>query len=344
MASILLDGVTVAKAGTTVVEDFSMRVDDGEAVAVLGPSGSGKSTILRAIAGLDEVISGDVLFDGEVVTSRQPAERDVAMVFQENALFPFMSVRRNVAFPLDVRGVPREETKARVDAESAVLAIGHLLERLPGTLSAGHQQLVQAARALVRRPAVFLMDEPLARMDAATREGVRRELSLLQRGYHVTTVIATNDQADAMVSADRIVVIEAGVIHQTGTPLEVYGAPADVFVAGFVGQPAMSFLPAAVDRGRVRVGSWSAPVPVEPGPVLVGVRPECWEAGASGMAGVVEACHWAGDTVHIVVSFPAGAATIRVSDPVQPGSTGRWQPTAFHVFDPKGGRAMLHGS
>lgn len=339
MAGILLDGVTISKDGTAVVRDLTLRVDDGEALVVLGPSGSGKSTILRAIAGLDEVTSGDVLFDGEVVTQRAPADRDVAMVFQENALFPFMTARRNVSFPLDVRGVGRDETAARVDAEASVLAIQHLLDRMPGTLSAGYQQLVQAARALVRRPAVFLLDEPLARMDPAIRIETRRELSLLQRGYGVTTVLATNDQAEAMSFADRLVVIDVGRIHQTGSPLEIYERPTDVFVAGFVGQ--MSFFRGERGRGRLEVDGWSAPVEGASGEVIVGVRPECWERGA-GMAGEVVACHWEGDTVDVVVAFTAGEATIRVPVPMQPGTIERWHPTAIHLFEPGEGRAVAH--
>jgi len=237
MASIVLDRITLERGGAEILHDMSLRVDHAELMSIVGPSGSGKSSVLRAIAGLDRLEHGEILFDGVSVTQRSPAERDVAMVFQDDALYPFMTVRRNVSFPLKMRRVPDDEIEDRVTAETRMLAIDRFLERFPGTLAAGHQQLVQAARALVRNPAVFLLDEPLARMDAESRQTVRSEIALLQRGYGVTMVYATNDQEQAMALGDRLAVLDDGRIRQIGPPGDVYSRPDDTFVAGFVGSP-----------------------------------------------------------------------------------------------------------
>lgn len=341
MASILLDGVTVVKDDVVVLDDLTLRVEDGECVVLLGPSGSGKTTILRTVAGLDEPVRGDVLIDGEVATGLPPAQRDVAMVFQDNALFPFLSARRNVAFPLRVRHLPDREIEARVEAEAAVLAIESVLDRMPGTLSAGHQQLVQAARALVRRPAVFLMDEPLARLDAHARVTMRREFMLLQQGYGVTTLYATNDHAEAMVIAERVVVLDEGRIRQTGSPAEVYHRPVDDFVAGFIGSPPMAFFDAAIQSGVLRMAEWSVPVAAPSGPVLVGVRAEGWRLG-EGLKGVTEGVEWLGDHGFALTRIAGVRAPIRVEERPAIGDHVYATPCAYHVFSRTTGRALVH--
>jgi multiple sugar transport system ATP-binding protein len=307
MTSILLDGVTVVHSGVAAVSDVTLSVEDRELLVVIGPSGSGKTTLLRAVAGLDTVESGDVSFDGEIVTGQSPALRDVAMVFEDNALLPFRSVRRNVSFPLEVHRVHRDEIERRVLAETRTLAIDRFLERMPNELAAGHQQLVQAARALVRRPSVFLLDEPLARMDTANRQMMRTEILVLQRGYGVTTLYATNDQEEAMVLADRIAVIDEGRLRQVAPPDEIY---------------------------QRRIAS---------GRVTIGVRPHDWEpVSAAGLRGVVTAVEDHGDHgfatvdlggVEITMRVPAGGPTD--GEPVE-----IWT-RRFHVFD-SSGRAVAH--
>jgi ABC-type sugar transport system ATPase subunit len=284
LASVRLEDVVVRKGDVTVLEGVDLSVADGEMVVVLGPSGAGKSTLLRAVAGLDAVSSGSVWIGGKDVTNVPTHERDLAMVFQDNALFPFMSVRRNISFPLRINKTPREEIDRRVDAEARVLAIEHLLQRRPGQLSAGHQQLVQAARALVRVPQAFLMDEPLVRLDAQTRSSMRRELRLLQQGYGVTALYVANDPEEAMAVADRIAVIEAGRIVQVGSPMRVYRDPVSRTVARLVGNPPMPIVPGRVvadppgfwvELGSLRVRAWTPTLAGVAGSAVdVGVRPE----------------------------------------------------------------------
>ncbi len=347
MASILLDAVTVEISGVEILHRLSLSIADGEFLVVVGPSGSGKTTLLRTVAGLDTPSGGEVLFDGEAVTDRPPYLRDVAMVFQSNALLPFRSVRRNVAFPLEVHKVPQDEIDRRVVAEARVMAIANLLERYPSHLSAGHQQLVQAARALVRRPSVFLLDEPLALVDAVARQEMRTEIRLLQQGYAVTTLYATNDPHDAMVLADRVVVLDEGRVRQVGAPLEVYGMPVDSFVAGFFGSPPMSFLPGTVDALEVRIAAGALPLPhaVASGPVTIGVRPEDWEhVSAAGLRGVVRSVEHHGDHAFVVIDLAGDAVMMRMDrDIPPPASEVEIWPRRYLVFDGGGRRIAVAG-
>ena len=345
MTSILLDGVTVVHSGVAAVSDVTLFVEDRELLVVIGPSGSGKTTLLRAVAGLDTVESGDVSFDDEIVTGRSPALRDVAMVFEDNALLPFRSVRRNVSFPLEVHRVHRDEIERRVLAETRTLGIDGFLERMPDELAAGHQQLVQAARALVRRPSVFLLDEPLARMDAVNRQMMRTEILVLQRGYGVTTLYATNDQEEAMVLADRIAVIDEGRLRQVGSPDEIYRRPVDRFVAGFVGSPSMSFVQGEVSDVEVRFGAGALPVPprIASGSVTIGVRPHDWEpVSAAGLRGVVAVVEDHGDHGFATVDLGGDEITMRVAagGPTVGEPVEIWT-RRFHVFD-SSGRAVAH--
>ena len=340
MTSILLDGVTVVHSGVTAVSDVTLSVDDGEFLVVIGPSGSGKTTLLRVVAGLDTVTSGEVSFDGNIVTERSPASRDVAMVFQDNAVLPLRSVRRNVSFPLEVHHVHRDEIDRRVLAETRTLSIDRFLDRMPNELAAGHQQLVQAARALVRRPSVFLLDEPLSRMDAANRQMMRTEILLLQRGYGVTTLYATNDHEEAMVLADRIAVIDEGRLRQIGPPDEIYQKPADLFVAGFVGSPAMSFVPGEVSGLEVRFSAGALPVPpgTAGGPVTLGVRPHDWEfVSTAGLRGVVMAFENHGDHGFAAIDLDGDEITMRIAagGPAVGESAEIW-PRSYYVFDRSG--------
>jgi multiple sugar transport system ATP-binding protein len=262
MAELRIEGLSKRFGGTRAVEDVSLTAADGEVLALLGPSGCGKSTLLRLIAGLETPDAGRVRLDGADVTALAPAERDVAMVFQSYALYPHMTVEANVAVPLRLRKVARGEVRRRVDEAAALLGIGHLLDRRPRQLSGGQRQRVAVARAIVRQPRVFLLDEPLSNLDALLRERTRRELKLLFARLGTTVVYVTHDQAEGMTLADRVAVLREGRIEQVGTPAGVYRLPQTRFVAGFVGSPPMNLLPGEV-FGRDELRG-----------VVVGVRPE----------------------------------------------------------------------
>jgi len=345
MASVLLDSVFVERSGVVLIDHLTLSVEDQELLVLIGPSGSGKTTLLRVVAGLEKATSGDVLFDGRNMDGVAPARRDVAMVFQDNALIPGKTVRQNVSFPLQVRHIDREEIDRRVLAETRTMAIDRFLDRMPSQLAAGHQQLVQAARALVRRPSLFLLDEPLSRMDAANRKMMRSEIRLLQTGYGVTTLYATNDQEEAMAVADRIAVIDGGRLRQLGTPDEIYHQPTDMFVAGFVGSPSMSFLRGEVTDREVHLSAGSLPVPPQTpaGPVVVGIRPHDWEiVPTAGMQGVVAAFERHG--AHGFAEIDLGSDTIVMrfdeDEPNIGGVVELWT-RRFHLFGSTG-RAIAH--
>ena len=353
MASILLDGITVSFAEGPALRELNLHVPDGEFFVLLGPSGSGKTTVLRAIAGLEPVETGDVLFDGKAVTSVPTAQRNVAMVFQENVLYPNLEVRGNIGFPLWTRKLAREEIDQRVEAESRVLEIERLLDRKPSQLSAGHQQLVQAAKAMVLVPDVFLMDEPIARLDAALRTRVRREFKLLQQGYGVTTVYATNDQADAMAVATRLAVLDAGRVRQIAAPLDVYSQPTDVFVARFVGSPPMNLVPARVTDApggwTLRLGEESLPISSEAAPwadeeILLGFRAADVDLGGHrGLPVSVVDSELVGDRALVRCRLGGEEIVVRVDEQLpEPGSTLYLRPRRYHLFDVSDGKALLH--
>jgi len=281
--------------------DLNLGVDEGEFVVLVGPSGSGKTTALRILAGLDQATSGRVLIGGRVVNDVAPAERDVAMVFQSYALYPHMTVRQNLAYGLKRRGVDKAEIATRVTETAALLELEGLLDRRPRQLSGGQQQRVAVCRALVRRPGVLLMDEPLSNLDARLRTHARGEIRAVHASVGATTVYVTHDQVEAMTMGDRIAVMHEGRVAQFATPDEIYARPATRFVAGFIGSPAMSFLAvdAAIGDGGVRLRSGeidaTVPAPAElagHGAVVLGVRPEHvrpWggDAVSSGLLGPV---------------------------------------------------------
>ena len=270
MASLSFDGVFKSYGAVSVLERVDLQVASGEFLVLVGPSGCGKSTLLRCIAGLEELSGGDLLIDGRRVNDVPPRDRDVAMVFQSYALYPHMTVRENMAFALTLRKVPRAQIDAAVHEAAALLELGALLDRFPKELSGGQRQRVAMGRAIVRRPKVFLFDEPLSNLDASLRSQLRVEIKRLHQRLGTTIVYVTHDQVEAMTLADRIAVLKGGVMQQVGSPAELYETPANRFVAGFIGSPAMSFL----ER-------------LEPG-VVVGVRPQDVTVGEGPMRATVD--------------------------------------------------------
>ncbi|MCP3974724.1 MAG: ABC transporter ATP-binding protein [bacterium] len=280
MSTITLSSVNRTAGDSKLLDDVSLRIEEGELMVVVGPSGSGKTSLIRAVAGLDPIDSGSVIFDDEDMTKVNVAERDIGIVFQTNTLFPTHTARDNVGFPLRIRSMRRNEIKNRVEAEARSLRIETVLERWPKQLSAGHAQLVQLARAMVRVPRVLLLDEPMAYLDMPTRRRLRRELRELQRGYGVTTIYATNDPAEAMYMADRIAALDNGRIRQVGRPDDIYTAPATSHIAWLTGP--IGFLDATVESDSdgfwltgegFRLRAW-APELEHHESVRVGVRPE----------------------------------------------------------------------
>jgi multiple sugar transport system ATP-binding protein len=353
MAAITLEHVRVVRDSELLLAIDYLHIPDGELFVVVGPSGAGKTTLLRAIAGLDEVTSGSIFFDDEEITGVQTRERGVAMVFQESALFPFMNVRRNVAFPLEIRKTPKDEIDSRVEAEARVMAIEHLLAKQPGQLGSGHQQLVEAARALVRVPQVFLMDEPLARLDAQLREEMRREFRLLQEGYNVTTVFVTNDQHDAMVMADRVAVLRDGWIQQLAPPMTLYREPQSKFIAQFIGSPPMQFFPGRLTAdspgfwlacGGFRLRAWAPALERAPATVEVGVRAEDIVEDPEGVEVEIGRGYYLGSHGFVRVQLsPDHWAEMRTEGvPPDPGTNMRIRMRRLHIFDPRTGMAIAH--
>ncbi len=241
MGRITLQQVAKSFGTTEVIPPLDLEVNDGEFVVFVGPSGCGKSTLLRLIAGLEDVSGGTILIDGEDVSNTPPAKRGLAMVFQSYALYPHMSVRKNIAFPLKMAGVAKADIKKKVENAAQVLNLTEYLDRRPGQLSGGQRQRVAIGRSIVREPEAFLFDEPLSNLDAALRGNMRLEISELHQSLKTTMVYVTHDQVEAMTMADKIVVLQKGVIEQVGSPLDLYRNPANLFVAGFIGSPAMNF-------------------------------------------------------------------------------------------------------
>jgi multiple sugar transport system ATP-binding protein len=251
MASVRLENVRKSFAGTHVLHGIDLQIDDGEFVVFVGPSGCGKSTLLRLICGLDEITSGRIAIDGEIVNDVPPAKRGIAMVFQSYALYPHMSVAENMGYALRLAGTPKDEIARRVGAAAAVLRLEALLTRKPRQLSGGQRQRVAIGRAIVREPRVFLFDEPLSNLDAALRIDMRTEIASLKQRLGTTMVYVTHDQIEAMTLADKIVVMHAGRVEQVGAPLDLYRRPANRFVATFIGSPRMNLVPATSDAAGI---------------------------------------------------------------------------------------------
>ena len=282
MATIEIDHVTKVFGNDVVaVNDVSLSIEDGEFLVLVGPSGCGKSTLLRMLAGLEEVTDGAILIDGVDVTDLAPRHRDIAMVFQSYALYPHMTVRENLGYGLKVRRAPKHESRERVAEVAELLGLAELLERKPAQLSGGQRQRVAMGRAIVRQPRAFLMDEPLSNLDAKLRVGMRASLAQLHAKLGVTTVYVTHDQTEAMTLGQRVAVLRDGAVVQVDRPQELYAHPRDVFVAAFIGAPAMNLVEAAVEGAVARFGQYALPLdpacrPQGDGPVILGIRPEAF--------------------------------------------------------------------
>ncbi|GAC56772.1 putative ABC transporter ATP-binding protein [Gordonia hirsuta DSM 44140 = NBRC 16056] len=287
MADIVLENVSKQYPdGSTAVQDVNLHIADGEFVILVGPSGCGKSTTLNMIAGLEDISAGTLSIGGQRMNDVAPKDRDIAMVFQSYALYPHMTVRQNIAFPLTLQKLPKEQIAAKVEEAARILDLGEYLDRKPANLSGGQRQRVAMGRAIVRHPKAFLMDEPLSNLDAKLRVQMRTEIAELQQRLGVTTVYVTHDQTEAMTLGDRVVVMRAGVVQQVGAPQELYDRPANLFVAGFIGSPAMNFIPGqltptGIDTviGPIELPDYSqvaanAQAAGASGEVLIGVRPE----------------------------------------------------------------------
>ncbi len=283
MAEIVLDGVTkVFPDGYEAVKDISLDIEDGEFMILVGPSGCGKSTALRMIAGLEDISDGELKIGGETVNDRAPKDRDIAMVFQNYALYPHMTVRENMGFALKLAGADKEEINRKVEDAARTLDLEQHLDRRPANLSGGQRQRVAMGRAIVRDPKAFLMDEPLSNLDAKLRVQMRTEVAKLQSKLETTTVYVTHDQTEAMTLGDRVAVMRAGVLQQVGTPAELYDSPKNLFVAGFIGSPAMNFMPGEVSGGKVKLPIGEADLSEDvgrghDGSVIAGLRPESFE-------------------------------------------------------------------
>ena len=249
MGQILLNGIVKSYGKEVVVKNLDLTVETGEFLTILGPSGCGKTTTLRMIAGLETITSGEVLIKGKVVNTLEPKDRDVAMVFQSYALYPNMTVYENIRFPLKVRKIDKALHDEKVMNASEMVELNDFLHRKPAELSGGQRQRVALARAIVREPTVFLMDEPLSNLDAKLRVSTRAQIKNLQHNLKVTTIYVTHDQVEAMTLADRVVVMNAGIVQQVGTPQEIYNKPANSFVASFIGSPAMNLLKGSISDG-----------------------------------------------------------------------------------------------
>ena len=355
MADLRLRGVRKSFGELEVVHGVDLDIADREFVVFVGPSGCGKSTLLRMIAGLEEISAGEIAIDGRVVNELDPRDRDIAMVFQDYALYPHMTVFENMAFSLRYRGVGREEIKRRVAEAARILEIEALTARMPRQLSGGQRQRVAMGRAIVRDPKVFLFDEPLSNLDAKLRVQMRTEIKRLRERVATTTIYVTHDQVEAMTLADRIVILNHGVIEQVGTPEQVYDTPASVFVATFMGAPPMNLLPAKRVDGRLQIAGAEAlalPPQLAAGTsaeVLVGVRPE--HLMAQGIPGTVPFVRGSAAVVEplgsdTLVSLDlAGTPMIarlpprqvrRAGEPVALGVA----PENLHVFDAGSGRRI----
>ncbi len=284
MASINFENVyKVYEDGYEAVKDFNLTVEDKEFIVFVGPSGCGKSTTLRMLAGLEDISKGTIAIDNNVVNDVTPKNRDIAMVFQNYALYPHMTVYENMAFGLKLKKVNKNEIKERVNEAADILGIKDLLNKKPKAMSGGQRQRVALGRAIVRKPKVFLMDEPLSNLDAKLRVQMRSEISKLHNRLGVTTIYVTHDQTEAMTMASRIVVMKNGVIQQIGAPKEVYDYPVNIFVGGFIGSPAMNFIDAYLDNGKVKVGNSVITIPegkmkklaaYNGKNIVIGIRPE----------------------------------------------------------------------
>ena len=361
MADILIKHLIKRFGKVEAVSDVSLKIEDGEFLVLLGPSGCGKSTILRIVAGLEDATSGEIVIGDRLVNFVDPVKRNVAMVFQNYALYPHMTVYKNIAFPLSIAKKPKSEIEAAVKRAAGILALEELLERLPGELSGGQRQRVALARAIVREPQAFLMDEPLSNLDAQLRLQTRLELIQLHQRLGITTMYVTHDQIEAMTMGSRIAVMSEGVLQQIGTPQDVYRRPANVFVATFLGSPPMNLIDGALEStpGGWRFRGENIDVPLSTdvlsppeleheiearGDVRFGLRPEHFRIAApgeeGGIAGSVRFLEPVGSDLYLTVE--AGGTSLQVrTDPDSPLQAGDnvsllFDPSRVHLFGADG--------
>ncbi|MFM0290301.1 ABC transporter ATP-binding protein [Paraburkholderia megapolitana] len=353
MAEVAFEQVQKSFGAVQVLKQIDLTVRDGEFLVLVGPSGCGKSTLLRALAGLEGVTRGRILIDGRVVNNLPPKDRDIAMVFQNYALYPHMSVLENLTFALKLRELKPAEIDSRAREAASILGLENLLDRYPRHLSGGQRQRVAMGRAIVRDPKVFLFDEPLSNLDAKLRVQMRAEIRALHQRLKATTVYVTHDQIEAMTMADRIVVLNGGTIEQVGAPLDLYDDPDNLFVASFIGSPAMNLFTghyaSTADGARVRIGDVMLPAPrvhaADGQPVTIGMRPEHLElSDADGFAftvNVVEPTGAATELFGTVAGAPC-CVTVNGRSGLRPGALARLRAAPGHVFlfDPDSGRRL----
>jgi multiple sugar transport system ATP-binding protein len=350
MASVAIRGVRKAFGAAAVIHGVDISIGDGEFVVLVGPSGCGKSTLLRMIAGLENITAGEICIGERVVNRLPPKERDVAMVFQNYALYPHMTVADNMAFSMMLRGAPRQEIDERVNRAAAILGLTQLLGRYPRQLSGGQRQRVAMGRAIVRDPQVFLFDEPLSNLDAKLRVQMRVEIKELHQRLRTTTIYVTHDQIEAMTMADKIVVMHDGLIEQIGAPLDLYDRPDNLFVAGFIGSPAMNIV-----KGRICDGTFEGPdgarfalggVPagIDGRTVMCGVRPEHFTLADDGVETEVKVIEPTGSELQVVAKLGGNevVAVFRERHRFKPGDKIRLKPDPrfMHLFDEATGKRL----
>ena len=351
MATVELKNVTKRFGTVEVIHGIDISVPDGAFLVLVGPSGCGKSTLLRMVAGLEPISGGTVSIGGRVVNGMPPKNRDIAMVFQNYALYPHMTVADNMSFSLRLRRAAQEEMRRKVGGSAAILGLDTLLERYPKQLSGGQRQRVAMGRAIVRDPQVFLFDEPLSNLDAKLRVHMRTEIKELHQRLKTTTIYVTHDQIEAMTLADLIVVLRDGRIEQIGSPLELYDTPANVFVAGFIGSPSMNFLAGRVDAGAIlldsgeRLSPGDAKLPQAGSRVVCGIRPEDFSVAASEdgalafQVGVVEPTGAETMVIGRSAETPV-TAVFRERRPLSPGELLHLRPRVVHLFDAESERRV----
>jgi len=353
MASVLLRDVRKAFGAAQVIHGVDIGIDDGEFVVLVGPSGCGKSTLLRMIAGLENITSGEIRIGDRLVNHVPPKERDIAMVFQNYALYPHMTVAANMGFSLKLRGARKEEIAARVARAAEILGLTALLERYPRQLSGGQRQRVAMGRAIVRDPQVFLFDEPLSNLDAKLRVAMRTEIKELHQRLETTTIYVTHDQIEAMTMADKIVVMHDGLVEQIGAPLQLYDRPDNMFVAGFIGSPAMNFLAGRIapdgDGGFEGPGGTRLPLDGVPAPLrgtaaVYGVRPEHFVIADDGAEATIQVVEPTGAEIQVAARLGGQEiiAVFRERHRFNPGDQVRLKPDPrlVHLFDATTGKRL----
>ena len=353
MASVGIRDVKKAFGTTQVIHGVDITIGDGEFVVLVGPSGCGKSTLLRMIAGLESITGGEIRIGERVVNNVPPKERDIAMVFQNYALYPHMTVAANMGFSLRLRGAPKQEIDSRVHRAAEILGLMPLLERYPRQLSGGQRQRVAMGRAIVRDPQVFLFDEPLSNLDAKLRVAMRTEIKELHQRLKTTTVYVTHDQIEAMTMADKIVVMHDGIVEQIGTPLDLYDKPDNLFVAGFIGSPAMNFLKGQIKlNGKagftgpagVQLPLGTAPADTDGRPAVYGIRPEHFTIADDGAEAEIIVVEPTGSETQVFAKLGGEevVAVFRERHKFEPGDKVRLKPdpALVHLFDEATGKRL----